>query len=160
MSEVQHDPVIRQRKGITNFWCQRCGLVWRPEDQPPLHCSTGAEARAVLAQFDGEENMEIEQNADLEAPRMCVAYIGDGDFCQKPEGHDGYHNDMAPRCGAVNGEFVCDYPWHHKGDHYGSVRRSWPAHIDGHVDPEPQPTDGPDYHEEHAAWVRRNDGDE
>jgi len=25
----------------------------------------------------------------------------------------------------------------------------------GRRDPEPQPTDGPDYHAEYAAWVRR-----
>lgn len=27
-----------------------------------------------------------------------------------------------------------------------------------HADPEPQPGDGPEYHEDHAAWVRRQAG--
>jgi hypothetical protein len=57
--------------------------------------------------------------------KTCDVYIGDGDFCQKRPEHTGFHNDMAPRCGSVNGEFVCDYPWWHDGKHYGSVRLGW-----------------------------------
>jgi hypothetical protein len=30
------------------------------------------------------------------------------------------------------------------------------AEVDAFIDREPLPTDGPDYHEEHAAWVRRH----
>jgi hypothetical protein len=44
----------------------------------------------------------------------------------------------------------------------GSVGGGWPhpasAHHDGSRDREPQPSDGPDYHADHAAWVQRNDG--
>ena len=62
--------------------------------------------------------------------KLCNVYVGDGDFCQKQPGHEGFHNDMAPRCGAINGEFVCDKAWWHAGDHYGSVRLSWEQETD------------------------------